>query len=473
MLTLLIGTAALVTSLGMPASAQHPHPPPRRDSTIQRTDSMRSMPAHAGHDTAMMMTGPLGISHLRMGSGTSWLPDSSPMHANHKVRGDWMVMLHGVAFGVYDHQGTDRGANQLGIIDWEMAMAMRRIGSGLLHLHGMASLEPATIGARGYPLLLQTGESYKGKPLIDRQHPHDLFMELASMFEQPVARDMAVSFYAGAVGEPALGPVAFMHRPSAQSDPFAPLGHHWQDATHISYGVATTGLYTRLWKLEGSIFNGREPDANRWDFDFGTLDSYSGRLTINPSGRWSVAGWYGFLKRPEELHPAESVHRYGMSLLYSGRGWRGGEWASLVMWGANEHGGHAENSAVVESNLELGRSNTVFGRYEYVRKSAEDLVVAGAPLEQQYDINSVVAGYVREIASIPGGTIGVAFRTSVNLIPRSLEATYGTRTPASFAVYVRIRPKRMLMETAMAPMPGEESQAVTVSNRRRSKLQIT
>jgi hypothetical protein len=422
---------------------------------MQRTDSMRSMARHDDHDMAAMMIGPLGVSHVRMGSGTSWLPDSSPMHANHTMLGDWTLMVHGVAFGVYDDQGTARGASQLAIVDWEMLMAMRRIGSGLLHLHGMASLEPATIGARGYPLLLQTGESYKGRPLIDRQHPHDLFMELAALFEQPVAGDLAVSLYGGVVGEPALGPVAFMHRPSAQSDPFSPLGHHWQDATHISYGVATGGLYTRRWKLEGSIFNGREPDENRWDFDFRTLDSYSGRLTLNPTGRWSLAGWYGFLKSPEELRPEESVRRYGASVLYSGRGWRGGEWASLLMWGANEHaGGHAQNSAIAESNLELGRRNTVFGRFEYVRKSAEDLVVASASPDQEYDINSVVAGYIREIASIPGGTLGVGIRGSLNFIPRSLEATYGTRTPSGFAVFVRVRPKRMMMGNEMSAMPG-------------------
>src|SRR4051812_17803122 len=182
----LVALAAITAVPVMRAAAQHPHPaPPRRDSTMQRSDSMRSMAMHDDHDMAAMMIGPLGISHLRMGSGTSWLPDSSPMHANHKMLGDWTVMLHGVAFGAYDHQGTQRGANQLGIVDWEMAMAMRRIGTGLLHLHGMASLEPMTIGSRGYPLLLQTGESYKGRPLIDRQHPHDLVMELAAMFEQP------------------------------------------------------------------------------------------------------------------------------------------------------------------------------------------------------------------------------------------------------------------------------------------------
>jgi hypothetical protein len=433
--------------------AQHQHPDAARPDTAMRRTSA---PAH---DDGMheMMAGPLGISHTRMGSGTTWLPDSSPMHANHKMWGKWMVMLHGVAFLQYDKQYTRRGDDQLGIIDWEMIMAMRRVGSGMLHLHGMASLEPATIGAKGYPLLLQTGESYRGRPLIDRQHPHDLFMEVAAIFEQPLAPNLAISLYGAAAGEPALGPVAFMHRPSAQSDPFAPLGHHWQDATHISYGVATLGLYSRRWKLEGSIFNGREPDENRWDFDFRRLDSYAGRLTVNPTGRWSFAGWYGFLDSPEELHPEESVRRYGASALYSGRGWQGGEWATLVMLATNAHGGETEPSAVFESNLEVGRRNTVFARYEYVRKSAEDLVVPDVPEHQRYNINSIVAGYIREVASIRGGTIGVGVRASLNFIPESLEPTYGTRTPGGFAVYLRVRPTRVDMGSGMSGMQGMQT----------------
>lgn len=392
-----------------------------------------------------MMADPLGISHARMGSGTSWMPDSSPMHANHQMWGKWEAMVHGVAFGEYDDQGSARGSRQLGIIDWEMLMAMRRIGTGMLHLHGMASLEPLTIGAKGYPLLLQTGESYGGQPLHDRQHPHDLFMELVAIVQQPITRALALELYAGPVGEPALGPVAFMHRPSAQSDPFAPLGHHWQDATHISFGVATAGVYTQRWKLEGSVFNGREPDENRWNFDLRRLDSYSGRLTVNPTGRWSLAGWYGYLASPEMLHPSESVHRYGASVLYGGRGIAGGSWASSLVWGANVTSGVTQNSALAETNLEIGARNTVFGRAEYVRKSAEELVLSGVPPNRLFDVRSFVAGYMREVASIRGGSIGVGARASVNVVPGALERFYGTRTPSGFTVYIRVRPKRMEM----------------------------
>lgn len=464
----LIGRAAVIVALILTAaparvSAQHGHHPSATpDSTRGDTgavhrmrapaDSMPGMPGMSmgGHDMQGMMEGPLGISHVRMGSGTSWMPDSSPMHANHYMWGDWTVMLHGVAFGQYDYQGSERGDDQLGIIDWEMLMAMRRIGTGLLHLHGMFSLEPATIGAKGYPLLLQTGESYKGQPLHDRQHPHDAFMELAALFQQPIARNLAVELYGGLAGEPALGPVAFMHRPSAQSDPLAPLGHHWQDATHISFGVVTAGLYSRQWKLEGSVFNGREPDENRWNLDLRRLDSYAGRLTVNPTARLSLAGWYGYLASPEALHPDESVHRYGASALYGGRGIRGGaSWASALVWGANAHAGRVDNSVLAESNLEIGAKNTLFGRAEYVRKSAQDLVLPGIDPERRFDIGSLVLGYMREIVSIPGGTIGIGGRASIDYVPATVGRFYGTRTPKGIDVYVRIRPKAMASHGGM------------------------
>ena len=443
----------LLLALGSrPAVGQRPtRPPARPDSARHDTTSMAGMPGmedmpsppQTSEGPPMAMDGPLGISHVRMGSGTSWMPDSSPMHANHKMWGKWTAMLHGVAFGEYDDQGSKRGDRQLGVVDWEMLMVMRRVGSGMLHLHAMASLEPATIGAKGYPLLLQTGESFGGAPLHDRQHPHDFVMELASMFQQPLSRRLAVELYGGIAGEPALGPVAFMHRPSAQNDPLSPLGHHWQDATHISYGVVTAGLYSRVWKLEGSVFNGREPDENRWNVDLRRLDSYSGRLTVNPTGRTSFSAWYGWLPSPEALYPTESVHRFGASAQYAGRGIGGGAWGSTLLWSANDHDGRVEPSMLAESNLEIGEKNALFARAEYVRKSAQDLVVPTLAADRPLDVRSLVAGYMREIVAIPGGSVGVGGRVSVDFIPPALEPYYGTRTPAGFAVYVRVRPKRM------------------------------
>jgi hypothetical protein len=252
-----------------------------------------------------------------------------------------------------------------------------------------------------------------------------------------------VSVYAGLAGEPAIGPVAFMHRPSAQSDPLAPLGHHWQDATHITYGVVTGGIFSHWWKLEGSWFNGREPDENRWDMDLRPLDSWAGRLTLNPTQRLSVAGWYGYLASPEGNHPDESTRRYGTSVLFAHPG-VGGGWSSMLMWAANDHGAGAEPSLVAETDLQI-RGHSVFARYEFVQKSAEDLLVPDEETHADFPIHAFVAGYARDLVRTQSAALGAGVRVSVNLIPASLAKSYGTRTPAGVAIYFRVRPPDVML----------------------------
>src|SRR2546421_8172883 len=392
-----------------------------------------------------MQAGPLGIPETRMGSGTSWLPDASPMHAAHYMLGRWTLMLHGKGFFQYDCQGGWRGSNQLGIVNWAMAAASRSLGGGQLQVRAMLSAEPWTVGSRGYPLLVQSGESYQGVPLHDRQHPHDLFMELAALYERPVARNVGLSLYLAPVGEPAVGPVAFPHRPSAADDPLAPISHHWQDGTHITFGVVTAGGFTRTVKLEASWFNGREPDENRTNFDYTgrRLDSYSARLTVNPGPRWSLSTWYAYLKSPEVLHPDESLHRIGAAALTTQPVGTGGRtWKSALIYGANAKigTGRLSSSVLVESTLDLDGTNSLFGRVEYVRKSAEELVISSVPPTTYYNVGALALGYLRTVGTVAGLAAGVGVRGSVNFVPASLDAVYGSRTPAGGGVYVRLPP---------------------------------
>jgi hypothetical protein len=411
-------TAFVVLALGTPAAAQMP----------------MGMP--------MPSAGVLGIPDSRAGSGTSWLPDESPMHAAHYQAGAWTIMLHGAAFALYDNQGSPRGADRLAATDWGMLAASRTLGAGRVSLRAMLSTEPWTVGSRGYPLLLQSGESYGGAPLHDRQHPHDLFVELAALYERPLSNDAAFSLYLAPVGEPALGPVAFPHRPSAAADPFAPLGHHWQDATHITYGVITAGLFTRTMKLEGSWFNGREPDEDRTNFDYAgrRLDSYSTRVTVNPSSHWSLAVWYGYLASPEALDPAEAVHRFGASALFTEPRGAHGQWSTAVILGANGIIGADQTlpSALVETTLDLDGTNTVFGRVEWVRKRAEDLAVPAVPATLTYDVGAVAGGYARVLARPGGIDLALGGWGAVSFVPSSLEGLYGSRAPAGGAVYLRL-----------------------------------
>ena len=379
---------------------------------------------HPGHDMPMPMNdGVLGIAEARAGSGTAWLPDSSPMHAAHFRAGSWSLMVHGIVAPLYDAQGGPRGDDQFNVITWGMLTATRPFGGGQVALRLMTSADPWTVGPRGYPLLLQSGESYKGAPLVDRQHPHDLWIELAALWERRLAANVAASLYVAAVGEPAVGPPAFQHRPSAQSDPFAPLGHHWQDATHITYGALTAGVFSHAVKVEASAFNGREPDAVRTDFDFRKIDSYSVRVAANPGARWSLSAWYAYLATPEELHPAESMHRYGAAVLTAQ-----GRLNAAFVWGANG----TSHSLLAEGDLEALRGHHLFTRVEYVRKSGEDLVVAAGA----YDVGSVVLGYLKDWGAFSAGVRG-----SVGIVPATLVGAYGSRTPRGVAVYGRWRPR--------------------------------
>jgi hypothetical protein len=338
-----------------------------------------------------------------------------------------------------------------------MFMASHELAGGQFQARTMLSLDPATVGPRGYPLLLQTGESYRRQPLHDRQHPHDFFMELGALYDRAITKSLAYELYVAPSGEPALGPVAFMHRPSAMDNPLAPIGHHWQDATHISFGVLTAGLYTRQWKLEASVFNGREPNEHRWDFDAIRLDSYSGRLTVNPDSSWSFTACYGYLKSPEALHPDESEHRLVASALQGMTIGADGQWSSALVWGANRFSNAStwSNAALIESEAILDKWNTVFGRAEYAQKSAEDLVLPSLPASQLFSVSNISVGYIREIARGHGATFGVGVQGIINFVPPTIERFYGSRTPLGGLIFVRLRPYHVRMSMpSMKSMPG-------------------
>jgi hypothetical protein len=436
--------AVLSATLG-PAAAH------AQQDSVPHMPHMPNMAGMSGMEARM--AGVLGIPHTRLGSGTSWQPQTAPHYGWHFVRGSWTLMIHGVAYAEYDRQLGTRGDDQLGSINWGMLMAMHSLWGGMLHLHGMLSAEPATIGARGYPLLLQSGESYHGLPLHDRQHPHDLFMEAAALYEHPVARDLALSLYVAPVGEPAIGPVAFPHRPSAASDPLAPLGHHWQDATHVTFGVLTLGMFSRTWKVEGSVFNGREPDEHRTDIEVRKLDSYAGRIFYNPNENWSYSASAAYLASPEVLHPEESMHRYAASIMNTRLLGARGEWSSSLIYGANAvAGAPLANSALIETDISLDGVDTFFGRAELVQKSAQDLAIANQSESRRYDIGALTLGYSREIMRAHGLTLGASILGTLDIVPGALATVYGTRNPKGYAVFLRLRPDRMHTEHAMPGM---------------------
>jgi hypothetical protein len=459
---------ALALSFGVaggPLAAQATQDTANKKGTMQMP---MNMPGIQQSD-ADMMIGPAGVGMDRMGSGTTWIPDAVTLPSRRRMIGDWMVMAHGFVFAQYDKQSGERGDEQFGSLNWIMVMATHDFAGGRFQARTMLSLDPWTVTNRGYPLLLQTGETYKDQPLHDRQHPHDFWMELGALYQREINKRLAWSIYAAPSGEPALGPVAFMHRPSAMDNPAAPLTHHWQDATHVSFGVITGGIYSRKWQLESSAFNGREPDENRWNFDPIKLDSYSGRLTVNPTAHWSLAGGYGYLKSPEALKPNESMHRVTASAMHGDQLGIDGQWASTLIWGANTHSAQPgwSNGFLAESEAILDKYNTVFGRAEVVQKSAGDLVVdnpvtlkngavlPGFPASQSFNVDALQLGYVRELGRSHWATIGLGVAGTLNFVPAALEPYYGSRNPTGMFIFLRLRPFHLTKSsTPMNDMGG-------------------
>jgi hypothetical protein len=393
----------------------------------------------------MAMPGALGISMNRMGSGTTWIPDAVSLPSRHVTAGPWSVMLHGFVFAQYNRQSGPRGDAQLGSLNWAMLMASRSLAGGVFQARTMLSLDPWTVTNRGYPLLLQTGETYGGALLHDRQHPHDFWMELGVLYERAVSNQLAVSLYVAPSGEPALGPVAFMHRPSAVDDPLAPLGHHWQDATHISYGVLTAGVFSRRWKLEASRFNSREPDEKRFAMDPIRLDSWSGRVTVNPTANWSATLGLGWLESPESLDPTEPMRRVVGSVMHGSSLGEKGQWSTTAVLGANQHHGAWTQSALLESEADFGGRHTVFARTELAHRSGEDLEIATLPPDESFRVASVSLGYINEIARGRAFSTGAGLRLAINVVPESLKDSYGTRTPAGLLVFLRVKPVRSVL----------------------------
>jgi hypothetical protein len=417
---------------------------------------------------SMAMTGhemPQTMDHMMMrtreGSGTAWLPDTNPMIAVHASAGSWGFMLHGNAFLQYIHEGGDRGDSQVGSINWVMGMARRPMAGGVIGLRAMVSAEPFTISGCGYPILLATGETCDGEPLHDVQHQHDLFMELAAEYTRPLAGPLELQLYGAVVGEPALGPVAFPHRPSAMPNPLAPVSHHWFDGSHIAYGVVTAGVYGERWKLEGSLFNGREPDEEREDLDLASLSSFAGRIWWLPNDRWAIQASAGQLNEAEPAHtPGESrvdVTRHTASATYQERLGERGLWATTAAVGRSAEEESGTNAVLLESSVTLRERHTFFGRAEWAEKAGHDLGLESAALEGlTYDLSTVAVGYTVHLPQFYGWLPGVGARASLSFVPSTLEPFYGSRTSSGFTVFVNLRPIEALMEMSMPmQMPME------------------
>jgi hypothetical protein len=382
------------------------------------------------------MLGPYNIS--REGSGTSWLPDSTPHEGIHAQVGEWTTMWHALINGVYDKQGGARGGGKTFASGMVMGMAQHAMGDGSLGLRAMVSPDPF-MGASGYPLILGTGETANGKtPLIDRQHPHDLFMELAATYRHDLSNNSSVFLYAGLPGEPALGPSAFMHRTSGMDIPEAPITHHWLDSTHITFGVVTAGVVLDKWKLEASAFRGREPDERRFDLEAPKFDSFAARVTWNPTRELSMQVSAGRLRSPEQLEPDFDEDRVTASVTYTTPFEGNNLWSTTMAWGRKiQRPGDVLDGFLLESELVLQKTYTLFARAERVE---ENELLHGVPGfdHRVFTVNKLSAGGIYDFHLHEHLKFGVGGLVSVYGLPDQIKPFYG-RDPVSYMVFGRLK----------------------------------
>ena len=441
------------------AFAQHSpdhamHPSPQESPSPKEDHSMHDMHGqHAEPEKICTLGG--YITHFEDGSGTSRLPgleagiagecNPHPMGGLHAMAGDWALMAHGFVSAQYtDHSGP-RGDDKFYVTSMGMLTGERKTPWGRVQLKSMFSLEPL-MDARGYPNLFATGETADGEALVDRQHPHDLFMELAARVDIDTGNGSSVFLYGGPVGEPALGPSAFMHRGSAALNPEPPITHHWFDSTHITYGVVTAGFSSPQVQVEASAFRGAEPDEDRWDIEKPKLDSWSTRVSYNPNPSWSFQASYGEMKQPEALHPGEDERRFTASAHYAN--WSG--FSGMLAFSSKkrveagphddladeDHHGGALTAWLAEANWDFDERNTIFGRFENVAND-ELFPDEDSPLhEERFRVSKFQLGYARRI---PLGAAQLAIGASGSLYakPDELDAYYG-ENPIGVTAFVRL-----------------------------------
>lgn len=378
-------------------------------------------------------------------SGTSAEPNSTPVPMLMTMKGKWMLMFHANAFLLDTQQSSPRGGDKFYSTNWFMPMAERPLGPGQLTLRAMFSLEPATVTNERYPLLFQQGETAYGVPIADGQHPHDLFMEIAALYDLPLGNHNLLTLYLAPEGDPAIGPTAYPHRASASEDPVGTLGHHQEDSTHIANDVVTVGITHGIARLEASGFHGREPDEHRWNIDQGKIDSWSTRLTVQPGQNWSGQLSYARIASPEALSPSEDQARITASIMYN-RPFHHGNWSSTAAWGRTRslEDSAKENSYLLESTVRFRDKNLAWTRLENAGRTDELLIgehslPPGFKEEPLTHVQAYTFGYDREISFLPHLSSAIGAQVTAYGVGKPLQPIYGS-DPIGVSVFVRLRP---------------------------------
>ena len=373
----------------------------------------------------------------------AWATPAQAQHEHHTPPAGpgWNWRIDAQAFVNYNIQERKfRDFHVLESQNWFMTTGAKEAGRGRFSLHGMISFEPWTMKDIGSSQVFQTGETFQGAALVDYQHPHDFVMEAAARFEWPLTTGWRLHFYGGPVGSPAIGPPVFMHRPSSEANPTAPLAHHYLDSTHVTHGVVTVGVTRGQFTAEGSAFHGREPDEDRVAIEFGPIDSYSARIRWR-KGPWDAQVSAAHLKYPDptELSDHDLITA---SLAFTGELFD----RPLAMMGAygyiKEPGtGRNMPAGLIEGTWQQSPRDLFYTRGELMVK---DVLTRGGFHPPGFThphilstIGALTLGYERRISNTRAGHFGVGGDATVYYRDVNLYDGYGD--PFSAHIFLRYK----------------------------------
>lgn len=378
---------------------------------------------------------------MRFRAAALWLFVPALASAAEEPAQPWTTMYHGYAFLTSNRQGGPAGEQDFDSVNHLMMAASRTWGRRTLDLLGTFAAEPMTVTPSGAPLLFQRGETYRDVLLVDRQHPHDLVVQLGARLSVEFSPKRSVQIGASPVGEPTVGPTPFVHRLTSSENPLAPLAHHNQDSTHISADVLSAGVRLGPLGLEVSAFHGREPDENRWDVDQGGLDSYAARLSWRPSPEMYIQVSAARREHPEEIEEGNQT-RQTASVEFERRR-EGGFAAATLVAGRNLlEDGAQEWGTLLEGIWKFRGRHFLFGRAERVDRDLFELQnKAQRPVTvpaRRVAVEALTIGYTRELPSLRTLETGLGAALTVYRFDDRLEAAYGDR-PVSAQIFLRVR----------------------------------
>lgn len=414
---------AILAAIAVPASARSP-----RDGTEAETQPMAPMPSMAPATPASPNPDrPRAVActpkQILPPSAKPCLSTATNPRATLMVRIN-QFMVGSTTSGL---RGQTRvtGPGSL-MLMYENSLSYRNT----LRIDLMGSAEQATVGKIGTPQLLQSEN-------LDAMHAHDTIMalEFRDTVKFGTSENQKLTFLFAPRGAAAVGPVPYMHRPSAEGNPDSPLGHNLQDGFHDVSTVFGVGFRSRRTFIEATRFSGK---AVKWPLPLHHSDSFGVRVTQGIDDHTDVGASYADVLTPDDAGGAQH-ERFVSAWIASNYITSRGTLKSSIIWGQLRSSGHAsQNSFLAEAVLQR-RFDNIFGRAEILQITPEQLSLVQFPGSERLRwVKAVTLGYERALLKRGYFSLFAGGSLTKDFVPRSFERDYGPRLGGA-KIFLRLR----------------------------------